>query len=122
MIVGTPESVEGSLGHDSHGGHGQYFVRTLFDAVPGSSFKYVRDLILYPGSSVGVHPHVGDDEIYFVISGRGVMTVDDEEQVVGPGSAVLTMSGSTHGLRNTGDDDLRIFVACAKSDGQVPEA
>lgn len=94
---------------------GDYFVRTLLNDVPGSAFKYVRDLTLYPGSSIGEHPHTGDDEIYFVVSGSGVMVVNGEDQVVGPGAAVLTLSGSSHGLRNAGDEDMRIFVACAKS-------
>ncbi len=115
MIFGTPDTIPGERGHNSHGGAGDYFVRTLLDDVPGSAFEYVRDLILYPGSSIGEHPHSGDDEIYFVISGSGVMVVDGKEQLVGPGSAVLTLSGSSHGLRNAGDEDLRIFVACARS-------
>ena len=115
MIIGTPDTVSGVRGEASHGGRGEYLVRTLLEGVPGSAFKYVRDLTLYPDSSIGVHPHSGDDEIYFVVSGTGVMLVDGEEQTVGPGSVVLTPSGSTHGLRNDGTGDLRIFVACAKS-------
>jgi mannose-6-phosphate isomerase-like protein (cupin superfamily) len=114
MIIATPETVPGQRGSNSHGGAGDYFVRTLFEKVPGaSSIKYVRDLILYPGSAIGLHPHSGDEEVYFVISGTGIMEVDGEEQAVGPGSAVLTLSGSRHGLRNTGDGELRIAVVCA---------
>ena len=90
MILGTPDAIPGERGQHSHGGAGDYFVRTLLDDVPGSAFKYARDLILYPGSSIGEHPHTGDDEIYFVISGSGVMVVDGKERVVGPGAAVLT--------------------------------
>jgi mannose-6-phosphate isomerase-like protein (cupin superfamily) len=114
MILGTPDTIPGQRGRHSHGGAGEYFVRTLLDDVPGSAFKYVRDLTLYPGSSIGDHPHADDDEIYFVVSGTGVMVVDGHEQTVGPGAAVLTLSGSRHGLRNEGDEDLRIVVACAK--------
>lgn len=115
MIIGTPQMIHGERGSQSHGGQGDYFVRTLLSDVPDSAFKYVRDLTLYPGSSIGEHPHVGDDEIYFVISGTGIMVVDGEEQRLGPGSVVLTPSGSSHGLRNSGEEDLRIFVACART-------
>ena len=114
MIIGTPQLIPGERGTKSHSGQGDYFVRTLLDEIPGSVFKYVRDLTLYPGSSIGEHPHAGDDEIYFVISGTGIMVVDDEEQRIGPGSVVLTLSGSSHGLRNDAEEDLRIFVACAR--------
>jgi len=114
MIIGTPQLIPGERGTKSHGGQGDYFVRTLLDEVAGSVFKYVRDLTLYPGSSIGEHPHAGDDEIYFVISGAGTMVVDGEEQRISSGSVVLTLSSSSHGLRNDGEEDLRIFVACAR--------
>jgi mannose-6-phosphate isomerase-like protein (cupin superfamily) len=114
MIIAAPDTVAGQKGSNSHGGTGDYFVRTLFEKVPGASaVKYVRDLSLFPHSSIGLHPHPSDEEVYFVISGHGIMAVDDEELPVGPGSAVLTLSGSRHALRNTGDDDLRIAVVCA---------
>ncbi len=51
-------------------------LRTLLDKVPGSAFKYVRDLTLYPGSSIAEHLHSGDEEIYSVTSGTGVLVVD----------------------------------------------
>jgi mannose-6-phosphate isomerase-like protein (cupin superfamily) len=121
MILGTPDTVVGQQSSESHGGRGKYSVRTLLEEVPGSVFKYVRDLTLYPGSTVGIHPHSGDEEIYFIISGTGVMVVDGEERVLGPGSAVLTQSGSCHGLRNEGIDDLRIFVVCARVMPSVPD-
>lgn len=114
MIVGTPLTVSGHERSASHGGEGSYFVRTLIEDIPSSAFKYVRDLTLYPGSSVGLHPHSGDDEVFFIMSGTGVMTVDGQERELGPGSAVLTLAGSAHGLRNTGTENLRVFVACAR--------
>jgi mannose-6-phosphate isomerase-like protein (cupin superfamily) len=115
VILGTPEMVKGERAQSSHGGSGGYFVRTLLESPPDSSFRYVRDLILDPGSSIGDHPHQGDDEIYFIISGTGVMQVDGEQRKVGPGSAVLTRSGSHHGLVNTGSLHMRVCVACASS-------
>ena len=115
MIIGTPEAIPGQRDTASHGGEGDYFVRTLLDNVPGSVFKYVRDLTLDEGSSIGEHPHTGDDEIYFFIAGTGLMTVDGKACEVGPGSVVLTLSGSRHALRNTGAGELRIFVACARA-------
>ncbi len=112
MIVGSPESSPGSVGSSSHDGTGEYFVRTLLDDTPAQGFKYVRDLTLYPGSTIGLHPHAIDEEIYFVIEGEGVMVVDQEERHLGPGAVCLTPAGHSHALRNEGDRNLRIFVAC----------
>jgi len=112
MIVGSPKEIEGTLGCCSHGGTGKYFVRTLLDRTATDGFKYVRDLTLYPGSTIGLHPHELDEEIYFVIEGEGTMVVDLEERRLEAGAVCLTPAGHSHALRNDGDKDLRILVAC----------
>ncbi len=113
MIVKGPATTAGEWGRNSHGGNGEYFVRTLLTTEFKSTLKYIRDLTLKAASSIGVHPHRDDEEIYFVISGHGTMIVDAEEQAVGPGDVVLTYAGSSHGLRADRGEELRIFVACA---------
>ena len=115
MIVGTPDTIPVEHGAGYHGGNGPFSRRTLIDRVPGSAFKYVRDITLPAGSIVATHPHQGEDEVFFIISGSGVMVVDGEERVVGPGSAVLTLSGSAHGIRNESAEELRFFVACVRA-------
>ncbi|MBW2369093.1 MAG: cupin domain-containing protein [Deltaproteobacteria bacterium] len=99
-----------------HNGVGAYEVRTLFETEFGSGMKYIRELVLNPGATIGIHPHAGDEEIYYVVSGQGEMIVDDEKRSVKPGDAVLTKSGSRHGLNNPTDNDLKIFVVCASVD------
>jgi len=115
MILGTPDNIPVEQAAGYHGGQGPFLRRTLLDGVPGSVFKYVRDVTIPAGSAIGEHHHVNDDEVFFIISGTGMMRVDDDECRVGPGTAVLTLSGSAHSLRNDGPADLRIFVACAKT-------
>jgi mannose-6-phosphate isomerase-like protein (cupin superfamily) len=97
----------------SHGGTGAYRVRTLMTSEFSSPIKYIRELRLDPGSSIGMHPHIGDEEIYYIISGSGTMMVDGETAELSTGDVVLTKSGSSHGLKNTSDAELVIFVACA---------
>jgi mannose-6-phosphate isomerase-like protein (cupin superfamily) len=45
-----------------------------------------------------------------VLSGRGVMTLDGKDVEVGPGTAVLTRTGSSHGLKQVGAEDLVILI------------
>jgi mannose-6-phosphate isomerase-like protein (cupin superfamily) len=45
-----------------------------------------------------------------VLSGRGLMTLDEKEVEVGPGTAVLTRTGSSHGLKVAGTEDLVIII------------
>jgi len=113
MIIKGYSNVLGEHGVNSHGGIGGYFVRILMTDEFESPMKYMRELVLESGSSIGIHPHDGDEEVYFIIDGKGLMIVDNEEREVITGDAVLTKSGSCHGLKNIGEQSLRIFVVCA---------
>jgi mannose-6-phosphate isomerase-like protein (cupin superfamily) len=115
MIFATPDvlPMEHAVAH--HQGKGPFARRTLLENIPGSAFKHIREVVLPPGSIIGDHPHVGDDELYYILSGVGVMVVNGEERVMGPGSAALVLSGGTHGLRNEGSEDVRILIVCAQS-------
>ena len=99
----------------SHGGVGKCAVRTLFQKSDfQSDILYVREIILLPGSSISVHKHEGDDEIYYIAEGKGKMIVNDKEEEVSEGDTILTKSGSTHGLVNDIKSNLRFFVICVK--------
>ncbi len=39
------------------------------------------------------------------------MTLDDKPVEIGPGTAVLTRPGSSHGLKQSGNEDLVIMIA-----------
>ena len=51
-----------------------------------------------------------EDEIYYVLSGKGTMTLDGNTVEITPGTAVLTRTGSTHSLKQAGDEDLVILI------------
>jgi uncharacterized cupin superfamily protein len=56
----------------------------------------------------GQLPHV-EDEVYYVISGRGTIRVADEERPVMPGSLVFVAAGVEHRFHSI-DEDLRVLV------------
>ncbi len=68
-----------------------------------------RKRALHPGSAIGYHRN-DVDEIYYVVSGRGELTLDGVQRIVGPGTAILTRAGSSHGLRQLGAEDLVIII------------
>ncbi|WGL15882.1 cupin domain-containing protein [Microbulbifer bruguierae] len=72
-----------------------------------------RKRILHPGAAIGYHEQ-HKDEIYYVISGTGELTMNGEKSEVGPGTAILTRPGSSHGLRQVGSEDLVIFIVYGK--------
>ena len=92
----------------THNGGGQTIGYSFFDKTPGMKFVF-RKRALHPGAGVGHHEQ-HEDEVYYVLSGRGVMTLDDKPYDVGPGTAVLTRTGSSHGLKQVGSDDLVVII------------
>jgi mannose-6-phosphate isomerase-like protein (cupin superfamily) len=72
-----------------------------------------RKRALHPGAAIGYHRQ-HRDEIYYVLSGTGELTMNDTTSVVGPGTSILTRAGSSHGLKQLGEDDLVIFIVYSK--------
>lgn len=92
----------------THKGGGDTIGYSFFSKAPGLRLIF-RKRALKPGSGIGYHEQK-EDEIYYVISGRGIMTLDGKEVEVGPGTAILTRPGSSHGLKQTGTEDLVILI------------
>ena len=59
-----------------------------------------------PGSDPGQHHHENEEEIIYVISGRGETKVADDIYPLEPGVAVFTEPGIPHGIKVTGDEPL----------------
>ncbi|MEZ0472839.1 cupin domain-containing protein [Luteimonas sp. B3_2_R+30] len=91
-----------------HGGPGPTTAWPYFADAEALPFAF-RKRVLHPGAGIGLHPH-DKDEIYYVLSGRGVFVLDGEAHEVGPGDAMLTRPGSTHALQQAGDADLEILI------------
>lgn len=67
---------------------------------------------LPPGCAVTPHRHRQIEEIYYIVSGRGLMTVGEETREVGAGDAVYIPRGHRHTLENTGDDPIKLILVC----------
>ncbi|HYP27716.1 MAG TPA: cupin domain-containing protein [Blastocatellia bacterium] len=68
--------------------------------------------ILPPGCSVTPHHHDRLEEVYYILSGRGVMSVGDEQREVGPGDAIYIPRGTRHTLANTGTEPVKLLLVC----------
>ena len=92
----------------THNGGGQTIGYSFFKNVPNLKLVF-RKRALKPGSGIGLHEQK-EDEIYYVLSGRGQMTLDGKTVDVTPGTAVLTRTGSSHSLKQVGTEDLVILI------------
>ena len=92
----------------THNGGGQTIGYSFFAKATGLPFVF-RKRALHPGSGIGLHTQT-EDEVYYVLSGKGEMTLDGDRHDITPGTAILTRTGSSHSLKQVGPDDLVIII------------
>lgn len=100
----------------------------------GSSVVFFHEVTIPPGTVEGTHRHIGTEELYFIVEGKGIAYMADgddpaneryplvereiytlgklkcRELPVEPGNVIYTKSGGVHGIRNNGTAPLK-FVA-----------
>jgi len=63
---------------------------------------------LNPGESIGIEEH-GVDQFFRIEEGEGEVEINGEVTPIGPGSGIIIPAGSSHDVRNIGDEDLKIY-------------
>lgn len=63
------------------------------------------------GQAAGLHKHPVQDEIFYVVEGKGVITFEDRDDIpIKPGSVVFIPSGVVHGVDTTDSDRLILML------------
>jgi len=73
----------------------------------------LAEAIIHPGASTYLHIHHKTEEVYHIISGKGMMTLDDGSFEVQKGDTVLIRPQTAHKVENTGKEDLKILCCCS---------
>ena len=68
---------------------------------------------LEPGQQTMPHYHIQTEEIYYILSGKGLMQVGPDTQQVGPGDAIAIPPGEIHTIINNGQEQLKFICCCA---------
>lgn len=76
----------------------------------GDDLAKVMEITLVPGAAIGLHTHVNNSEMIYVISGTGTMICDGEEEILTPGMAHYCPKGHSHTFLNLGTEDLLFFA------------
>jgi mannose-6-phosphate isomerase-like protein (cupin superfamily) len=89
-------------------------IRELAGVPTGNSVNQsLAEATVPPGAETEEHHHGISEEIYLFTSGSGVMKLGDEETEVSAGDTVVIPAGTSHMLRNTGTEPLRLLCCCA---------
>lgn len=103
--------IEKEIKNNMRGGTGEVTLRHYFkQSEITAPCRLCAEIIIPPGAGIGLHDHTGEDEIYIIQKGRGILTDDGIETEIAPGDAVLTGKGGAHSIRNAGGEDL-VFTA-----------
>ena len=107
---------------ECHGGRGALDWTEVLGGVvqAGRRLAFLHDDVLPPGVSIGVHRHEDDEEYYYILAGRGTMTLDGERFLVAAGDVTAIFPGGSHGLENDSDADLRVLVIGLAPDTPPP--
>lgn len=92
-----------------HGNLGNSTAYRYFDDVKDARVIF-RKRALHKGSGIGMHV-LTHDEVYYIVSGRGRLRVDDREVKLGPNTAVFMHEGADVGIWQEGDEQLVVIVA-----------
>jgi quercetin dioxygenase-like cupin family protein len=63
-----------------------------------------------PGQEHAPHIHEGQDKLYLVLEGSGVVQVDDQAELLEPGDAAFAPAGVVHSIRNPGPERLVVMA------------
>lgn len=91
-----------------HKGGGYTTGHRFFKNAVNSKLQFTKRL-LHPGSAIGYHLQK-EEEIYYIVSGTGEMRMNGKSFLVKTGDAILTLPGSSHGLKQTGTEDLVVII------------
>lgn len=89
-------------------------IRELMHPVKnGNVQQSLAEAEIAPGSATQLHYHKTSEELYYIVAGRGFMTLGVEKFNVSVGDTVCIPPGTAHCIQNTGTTTLRILCCCA---------
>jgi len=77
---------------------------------------WVKRVEVNPGGRLSLQKHSERSEKWNIVTGKGLVVIDNKELEVGPGSVIDVPVETVHRISNIGDDRLVfIEVACGKN-------
>jgi len=95
----------------SHGGTGAVDLYEIWEKGDfESNIDFCDRVVVPPGSVIGYHQHASNEEMYIVLDGEGLMTIDGKEIIVRKGDMILNPAGGKHGLVNNSVNNIDLLV------------
>ncbi|MEJ2724246.1 MAG: cupin domain-containing protein [Deltaproteobacteria bacterium] len=92
--------------------HGGAVAQMILDQRTLTEIGFLAIARLEQGKTIEAHTDPME-EIYFILSGQGDMSVGGESSPVQPGDAIWVPAGSAHSLTNSGQEDCMVLVVAS---------
>lgn len=100
MKIRKYKDIEAWVIPNCHNGEGKLICRSLLDGFESEGFRSMHLDELPAGVSIGLHEHSdNDEEIYFLYSGKAILTYDGEELEMTSGDISLCKRGHSHSIK-----------------------
>jgi len=73
----------------------------------------LAEAIVEPGQTTLLHRHTESEEIYYILSGKGQMTLGEHQFMVARRDSIVIRPGTAHCIKNVGANPLIILCCCA---------
>jgi mannose-6-phosphate isomerase-like protein (cupin superfamily) len=83
------------------------------DSVVSVKNQSLAEATVAVGMATMLHLHIHTEELYHITSGKGLMTLGDEQFNVAVGDTICIPPGTPHCIKNTGGLDLKILCSCS---------
>lgn len=93
-----------------HGAIGMSTAYRISDAVPPPRAMEFRRRVLHRGAAIGEHP-IDHDEVYYVLSGEGVVLSDGVRKRLSAGMAAYLYKGAKVGVWQKGRKPLSLIIS-----------
>ena len=86
--------------------HNCFFRRVIFTG----PHCQVDVMSIPPGEDIGEEVHPNTDQLFVVVGGEGKAILEGREQPANEHNVVFVTAGTVYNLKNTGDQDLKLFT------------
>jgi mannose-6-phosphate isomerase-like protein (cupin superfamily) len=101
----------------SENGLGNFTMRQVFnDKTLPAHVRLMCEVLINPGEECRLHPHIGDTEIYYILSGKAEYEGAEGKSVLEPGDVTCCYDGESHAIKCRDSEPLKFlaFITCTK--------
>jgi len=79
-----------------------------------SKTRLCAKLTLPPGTSIGLHQHCNEEEIFIITQGQAKIDDNGKQKIVNIGDTILTGDGASHAVESIGEQPLEMIAIIIK--------